>query len=178
MKCCEGVQDSRTSAFMAGLSVLDGRGTRKRRSSHQSSSWKRERGVERAPERDFALFRGTNTWGEDDGLVSNERSVGMSVLIGILSMVCQNDEEIIYTDHSDCAGGNVNDDNSCKRIGFTERTMASTAGTSSILQGGSGEEIACYNEECGHAERRSYQCNVQVLSTETVNSASKIRDQI
>lgn len=50
--CCEGVQDSRTSVSTAGPSALeDGRATRKLRSSHQSSSWKRVRGVLRALER-------------------------------------------------------------------------------------------------------------------------------
>ena len=43
--CCEGVQDNRTSEFTAGPPELEGRETRKRRSSHQSSSWNRERGV-------------------------------------------------------------------------------------------------------------------------------------
>ena len=49
--CCDGVQDSRTSAFTAGPLALEGRATRKRRSSHQSSSWIREEGTPRAPER-------------------------------------------------------------------------------------------------------------------------------
>jgi len=74
--------------------------------------------------------------------VSNERSVGISVLFEMQSTFCQNGEEIMYTDRNDCAGGNVNDDNSCEQNGRTERTIASTAGTSSILQGGSGGEIA------------------------------------
>ncbi len=51
-------------------------------------------------------------WGEDEGLVSNERSVDISVLFKQLSPFCQNGEEIMFTDHNDCAGGNVNDDNS------------------------------------------------------------------
>ena len=136
------MQDSRTSAFTGGLSVIDGRGTLRRRSSHQSSSWKRERGVRRASERYFALFRGTNIWGDDEGLVSNELSVDTSVLFGMLLTFCQNGEEIMYTGHNDCAGGDVNGDNLYEYNGHTERTIASTAGTSSILQGGSGEEMA------------------------------------
>jgi hypothetical protein len=78
--CCEGVQDSRTSAFTVGPPVLEGRATRKRRSSHQSSSWMRERGVVRALERYVPLFKATNIWAEDEGLASNARSVGKSVL--------------------------------------------------------------------------------------------------
>ena len=52
--------------------------------------------------------------GDDEGLASNERSVGISVLFGMLSTFCQNGEGIMYTDHSDCAGGNVSDDNLCE----------------------------------------------------------------
>ena len=57
--CCEGVQDSRTSAFTAGPPVSEGRETLNRRSSHQSSSWNRGRGVLSAPERWAALFNPT-----------------------------------------------------------------------------------------------------------------------
>ena len=42
-------------------------------------------GVLRARERYVALFRGTNTWGGDEGWVTNVRSVGISVLVEILS---------------------------------------------------------------------------------------------
>ena len=79
--CCEGVQDSRTSAFTAESPVLEGRETRKRRSSHQSSSWKRERGVFSVLERYAALFSPTNIWAEDEGLARMPRRVGISVLV-------------------------------------------------------------------------------------------------
>lgn len=78
--CCEGVQDSRTSVFTAGPPALDGRATRKRRSSHQSHSWNRGRGVLSAPERYPALFNATNIWAEDKGLARSAWSVGISVL--------------------------------------------------------------------------------------------------
>jgi hypothetical protein len=65
----------------------------------------------------------------------------MSVLVEMLSAVCPKDEGIICTGHNDCAGGRVSEDNSSERNGHTERTMASTAGTSAIAQGGSGEEV-------------------------------------
>ena len=79
--CCEGVQDSRTSAFTAGPPALEGRETRKRRSSHQSSSWTRERGVFSVLERYAASFSPTNIWAEDEGLARRARRVGISVLV-------------------------------------------------------------------------------------------------
>jgi hypothetical protein len=42
-------------------------------------------GVLRARERYVALFRGTKTWGGDEGWESNVRSVGISVLVEIVS---------------------------------------------------------------------------------------------
>ncbi len=79
--CCEGVQDKRTSVFTVGPPALEGRETCKRRSSHQSSSWNRERGVLSTPERYFALFSPTNIWAEDEGLARRARTVGTSVLV-------------------------------------------------------------------------------------------------
>lgn len=79
--CCEGVQDSRTSAFTAGPPALEGRETRRRRSSHQSSSWTRDRGVFSVLERYAALFSPTNIWAEDEGLARRARRVGISVLV-------------------------------------------------------------------------------------------------
>src|SRR6266702_91320 len=47
--CCDGVQDSLTSASTAApLTRFEGRATRKRSPSHQSSSWMRESGVQKS----------------------------------------------------------------------------------------------------------------------------------
>ena len=81
--CCEGVQDSRTSASTAGPPTSEGRETRKRRSSHQSSSWNRERGVCNVLERYAALFSPTNICAEDEGLARMPRRVGISVLVKV-----------------------------------------------------------------------------------------------
>ena len=79
--CCEGVQNSRNFAFTAGPPALEGRETRKRRSSQQSSSWTREGGVFNVLERYPASFSPTNMWAEDKGLARRPRRVGISVLV-------------------------------------------------------------------------------------------------
>ena len=80
--CCEGVRDSRTSAFTTGPPALEERETCKKCSSHQSSSWTRESSVFSVLERYATSFSLTNMWAEDDGLARRpRRRVGISVLV-------------------------------------------------------------------------------------------------
>ena len=79
--CCEGVQDSRTFVFTAGPPALEGRETRKRRSSQQSSSWTRESSVFSVLERYAVSSSPTNMWAEDEGLQRRPQIIGISVLV-------------------------------------------------------------------------------------------------
>lgn len=48
--------------------------------------------------------------------MSNARSVGISVLVQVLSAVYQNDKEIMDTGHNDCAGEKVSNQDSWARL--------------------------------------------------------------